>query len=188
MKTNLILPFFVFFAVFISCKKEIVKKPDRLIDKEKMVDILYDITLLSAIKPQEEALDGTITINSNQYIYKKYKIDSLQFVKSNIYYAADYKEYKGMVMQVKNRLEGNFAIADSLIKRKEKKELLLKKKKEKIQQKREKDSIAKLKKDINILKESDSIKEKTDSIKKFEFIDPNWSLYIDEYLKIPNLK
>jgi hypothetical protein len=32
-------------------------------------------------------------VNSSQYIYKN-KIDSLQFVQSNVYYASNYEEYK----------------------------------------------------------------------------------------------
>jgi hypothetical protein len=41
----------------------------------------------------------------SQYIYKKYKIDSIQFVQNNKYYASNIEEYKKMFERVKSRLE-----------------------------------------------------------------------------------
>ena len=68
-----------------------------------MVDILYDISLLEAIKSQN--INGGMSLKtSNDYIFKKYKIDSLQFVKSNKYYASYIEEYKKMFQKVKDRL------------------------------------------------------------------------------------
>lgn len=181
MKTKIILPLLVFFAILMSCNKEVVKKPDNLIEQDKMVDVMYDLTLLSAIKIQNSSLPNAEAINSNEYIYKKYKIDSLQFVQSNIYYASDSKEYKKMIEEIKKRLDKKKSLADSIVKIKAKKALIIKKKQEKLKQIRIKDSIAKAKKEIKPVKE-------TDSIKKYEFIDSHWSLYIDEYLKNPYLK
>lgn len=87
----------------ISCNNNSVEKPKNLIGKDKMVDILYDISLLEAIKTQN--INGGITVKmGNDYIYKKYKIDSVQFVKSNKYYASDLEEYKKMFEKVKERL------------------------------------------------------------------------------------
>jgi hypothetical protein len=87
----------------IGCNNSSVEKPGNLIGKDKMVDILYDISLLEAIKAQN--INGGLSSKaSNEYIYKKYKIDSIQFVKSNRYYAANIEEYKKMYEQVKARL------------------------------------------------------------------------------------
>lgn len=86
-----------------SCGKTSVEKPNNLIAKDKMVDILYDISLLEAIKAQN--LKGGINKKrANEYIYKKYKIDSVQFAKSNKYYATDLNEYKKMYDKVKEKL------------------------------------------------------------------------------------
>ncbi|TDD99276.1 DUF4296 domain-containing protein [Flavobacterium cellulosilyticum] len=179
MKTKIILPLFVFCAILMSCNKEIIKTPDNLIEQDKMVDIMYDLSLLSAMKIQYSSMPDTEAINSNEYIYKKYKIDSLQFVQSNIYYASDTKEYQKMILEIKTRLDKNKSTADSIFKIKEKKDLLVKKKQEKLKQIRLKDSISKIKKEI---------KTASDSIKKYKFIDSHWPLYIDEYLKTPYLK
>lgn len=80
----------------LGCKEDLVKKPDRLIEKSKMMDIMYDLALLEAIKYQNPAVLDSNQIRPKQFIYKKYKIDSLQLAQNNRYYAADYKSYKVM--------------------------------------------------------------------------------------------
>src|SRR3970282_2916898 len=87
-------------SVLVSCKEEVVKKPDRLIEKEAMVNIMYDLSLLEAIKYQNPTSLDTFKINPKKYIYKKYKIDSLQFAKSNTYYGSNYEEYTALVVQL----------------------------------------------------------------------------------------
>lgn len=88
---------------FIGCNNAI-DKPDNLIEKDKMIDILYDVSLLEAIKSQNIS-GGISNKNANIYLYKKYKIDSVQFAQSNKYYASDIEEYKKMFEVVKSRLE-----------------------------------------------------------------------------------
>ena len=173
MKTKIVVPFLAILAILASCTKEIVKTPDRLIEKEKMVDIMYDLSLVSAIKIKNPSTLDSVKINSNEYIYKKYTIDSAQFAQNNIYYAADYEEYKKMFEQVKLRLDKNKSLTESLIKAEKKKALLLEKKNKKLKMKRVSDSIKKTK--IKMAKEIDSIKKavvrekkERDSIKKIK--------------------
>lgn len=151
-----ILLFLVVFSLFVSCKKELAKKPDNLIDKDKMVDIMYDLSVLNAMRSQNSALLDSFKNNSNAYIYKKYKIDSTQFAKSNIYYAADYKEYSTMYEKVKLRLDSDKKRIEAAINIEKKKTLLLENKNKKLKQKKEADSIKKVK--IKMKKESDSLK------------------------------
>ena len=95
--------FFGLIVLFFSCNSNSVEKPDNLIGKDKMIDILYDISLLEAIKTQN--INGGMNSKmGNDYIYKKYKIDSIQFIKSNKYYASDIEEYKKMFEKIKERL------------------------------------------------------------------------------------
>jgi hypothetical protein len=108
-------------TLFVSCKEEVVNKPERLIEKDVMVDIMYDLSILEAIRNQNPASLDTFKINSRDYIFKKYKIDSAQFAKSNVYYASDYNEYKSMFEQISKRLEANTKSVDSLVKLKKKK-------------------------------------------------------------------
>lgn len=104
--------------LFASCKEEVIKKPENLIEKEKMMDIIYDLSLLQAIRGADQKVLDSNKINPNTYIYKKYKIDSLQFAKSDQYYAAeDIKHYKKMYEKVIERLKKNKILADTLAKK-----------------------------------------------------------------------
>ena len=116
-----IILFLVSTIAFVSCKEEIVPKPERLIAQDVMVDIMYDLTILEAIKNQNPASLDTFKINSRAYIFKKYRIDSIQYAKSNIYYASDYNEYKSMFEQITKRLEVKTQSVESLIKKQKKK-------------------------------------------------------------------
>lgn len=125
-----IITFLTIITLFVSCKDEVVNKPEQLIEKDVMVNIMYDLSVLEAIRNQNPTSLDTFKINSRDYIFKKYKIDSVQFAKSNVYYAADYNEYKSMFEQISKRLETNQKKVDSLIKleKKKKKPILQKKK------------------------------------------------------------
>lgn len=158
-KTFLLLTIIV---AFLSCKNEIVKKPDQLIEKEVMVNVMYDLTLLDAIKYQNpNALDAH-KINAKEYIFEKYKIDSLQFSQNNAYYATDFSTYKDIYDSINKRLEKNKAIIDAKLKAEKKKLDLL----EKAKQKAISDSIS----------------------KKMKLTKQKFSPYTDEYLKIQFLK
>jgi hypothetical protein len=114
MKKNILL---ILIVVFLGCNNNSVEKPKNLIGKDKMVDILYDISLLEAIKSQN--INGGITTKmGNDYIYKKYKIDSVQYSKSNKYYASDIEEYKKMFEKVKEKLNAETLKIDTELKKK----------------------------------------------------------------------
>lgn len=92
----------VLFSI-VSCNNNAIEKPKNLIEKDKMISVLYDLSLLESIKTQN--INGGISNNSvADYIYKKYKIDSIQLVESNKYYASDIEEYKKMFDEVKSKL------------------------------------------------------------------------------------
>ena len=101
MKKRIVVIFGVF--AVLACNSTTVDKPDNLIEKDKMISILYDISVLEAVKTQ--SINGGISSKTSaEYIYKKYKIDSLQLVKSTKYYASNIEEYKKMVDEVKDKL------------------------------------------------------------------------------------
>lgn len=127
-----IIAFSVLLTLLLSCKKELVKKPEKIIDKDVMIDIVYDLSVLEAIKYQNPVSLDTLKINPRQFIFKKYKIDSLQFAQNNVYYASDYEGYKTMFEQITKRLDANKKRMDSLVilEKKKKKPGLQKKKKQ----------------------------------------------------------
>lgn len=120
-----IVSFLAILTLLISCKDVVVQKPERVIEKDVMLDMMYDLAVLEAIKYQNPASLDTFKINSREYIYKKYKIDSLQFAKSNVYYASDYDDYKLMFERITKRLDANKKSADSLVNLEKKKKKLL---------------------------------------------------------------
>jgi len=103
-----------------SCKSE-VEKPEKLFSEEQMVDMIYDLTILEAIKNNNPSFLENKSIDPYTYIYTKYKIDSLQFVQNNKYYASDVKEYAKIYEKVFSRIELNKSEVDTLLKKESKK-------------------------------------------------------------------
>ncbi len=111
MKKIAVLISFIFTFATCTVKNEI-QKPEKLIEKEVMESILYDLALLQALKgysPQEIKKNN---INPKSYIYQKYKIDSIQFIENNKYYSSDIEEYKLMYERIISRIEKEKKIAD----------------------------------------------------------------------------
>ena len=103
-------------ALFLaSCNHSAVEKPENLIEEDVMTDILYDLSIMEAIKSQNPYAPQNQSMNPKDYIFKKYKIDSLQFAASNRYYISQIEEYKKMYDQVNERLEKEKKVADSLL-------------------------------------------------------------------------
>jgi len=90
-----------------SCEKRAVAKPDNLIEKDKMVDILYDVAIIQAASTVNASKFAEEGIQPDSYIYKKYGVDSVAFAASNRYYASDPHNYKKMYGEIFYRLEEN---------------------------------------------------------------------------------
>ncbi|WP_289663439.1 DUF4296 domain-containing protein [Flavobacterium panacagri] len=119
MKNFIVIILILFLSI--SCKKELVKEPAKLIEKGKMIDIMYDLSLLEAMRYQKPLSLDSIDTDATKFILKKYKVDSLQFAQNNMYYASDYETYKDMFDEVNKRIAVNQRAADSLAKIDEKK-------------------------------------------------------------------
>lgn len=119
MKNFIVIILILFLSV--SCKKELVKEPKKLITREKMIDIMYDLSLLEAMKYQKPLSLDSVETDPTKFILKKYNVDSLQFAQNNMYYASDYESYKEMFDEVSKKIAVNERAADSLAKIDEKK-------------------------------------------------------------------
>ncbi len=82
-----------------------IKKPDNLIAKEKMSDILYDLYIINAAKGINKKLLETNGFRPETYLLTKYNIDSTQFADSNTYYALNTEVYRVIVDTLKARLQ-----------------------------------------------------------------------------------
>ncbi len=91
--------------LFISCESKVnYKKPENLIDRETMIEVLYDMHLAigtSNLKNKYDERDR----NYMSLVYEKYGIDSTRFAISNIYYTSQPVEYEEMFEEVERRLE-----------------------------------------------------------------------------------
>ncbi|MEZ4793437.1 MAG: DUF4296 domain-containing protein [Gelidibacter sp.] len=76
-----------------------------MIPKDRMSDILYDVFLLNAAKGINKRILENNGVNPQEFVYKKYHIDSLQFALSNEYYSYDTKTYEGIIEKVKQKIE-----------------------------------------------------------------------------------
>ncbi|MET3027434.1 DUF4296 domain-containing protein [Flavobacterium sp. UW10123] len=148
MKNFIVIILVLFLSI--SCKKDVVKQPAKLIEKDKMIDIMYDLSLLEAMRYQKPLSLDSIDNDPTKFVLKKYKVDSLQFAQNNMYYASDYDNYKDMFDQVNKRIEVNQRAADSLAKIDEKKAAKENKNKPKESKQVSKDSVQKRISKINI--------------------------------------
>ncbi len=91
--------------VFFSCAQKLLEKPDNLIPKDKMVSILKDMTVINAAKSTNSGILKEYGIDPTNYVFKKYDIDSTQFVESDRYYASLPQEYESIYREVESLLE-----------------------------------------------------------------------------------
>ena len=101
IKQIILLVFLVF--LMIACQSNIQQKPKKLLEKEQMVLVIYDLALLEALRTQNL---GRINYPTpSEFVKKKYKIDSITLVANTKYYASDIEEYKKMYNEAKKMLE-----------------------------------------------------------------------------------
>lgn len=99
-----IIPLLIALAL-LACKKNIVPKPDHFLNDKEMEQLMYDLALLEAFKNAEPRLLDSLQINSKDFIYKKYGIDSLAMAQNMVYYASLPKEYDTIIKKVERRLK-----------------------------------------------------------------------------------
>jgi len=113
MKYSVII--LLLFFIFSGCQNvDQPEKPKDLIPKDKMVDILIETYLSNAARSVDNRSITTNGIKMDSMIYKNFGIDSLQFARSNTFYAADINAYMDIFKQVESRLDVMQKKMDSL--------------------------------------------------------------------------
>lgn len=98
--------FFLIGIVFmLSCSNNPSPKPDKVLDEEVMVNIIFDISILQAADGAYTYKLAEANIEIDQYIFDKYKIDSAMYSQNQRYYASDPKKYKKIYRKVIEKLE-----------------------------------------------------------------------------------
>lgn len=105
---------FVFFLalLFLACAGKVVEKPENLIPKDKMVEILHDLAILNAAKSSFKATLDRKDIEIMDFIYQKHQIDSAQFTQSDLYYASIPLEYQFIYEEVESKLKDHREILE----------------------------------------------------------------------------
>ena len=85
--------------LFLGCSDKV---PDNLISKEKMENIIFDIMILNASSGFDLKIDNNLL--SDELIYKKHNIDSLQFFESELYYSKNPRDHYEIYAKVKIRI------------------------------------------------------------------------------------
>lgn len=99
-------------VVLVGCEDKIAyKKPEGLLDKETMTNLLYDMHLVVGTSNLQNV---HLEKNRNymSLVYEKYGIDSIQFAASNLYYTSHIQEYEDIFEEVQLRLELLKAVYD----------------------------------------------------------------------------
>ncbi|RZJ73763.1 MAG: DUF4296 domain-containing protein [Flavobacterium sp.] len=102
-------------VLFVACGKDKneVQKPEKLLTPEQMADVLYDLAILQATNSYSPKLLQDADIKNADYIYGKYKIDSLVFTQNHKYYAGDLEMYEMIQGTVSDRLKKDKAAVDA---------------------------------------------------------------------------
>ncbi|MFT5242142.1 MAG: ABC-type Na+ efflux pump permease subunit [Glaciecola sp.] len=82
-------------------------KPENLISEDKMVDVLYDVFILTSAKGTSKGILEANGIYPENYVFEKHKIDSLQFALSNEYYGFRVEEYESIIARVEERFNAD---------------------------------------------------------------------------------
>lgn len=110
---------YILLALFlvISCTSNtIYKKPENLIPKNQMVDLLVDMQIaISARSGKNE--EGNYNVNYMPFVYEKYGIDSARFTQSSYYYSTDIDNYTQIMKRVSSKLtqmkkENDFLVSE----------------------------------------------------------------------------
>jgi hypothetical protein len=110
-------PVLIFISLLFLTACQSVEKPEKpqdLIPKDLMVDILTDAYISNAAKSVNNKVIRQKGIKLDSLIYKKYDIDSLQFVKSHAWYNADLDIYSEIFTEIEQRLEAMKKKVDSI--------------------------------------------------------------------------
>ena len=96
---------FLTIIIFWSCTDKVTyEKPENLIGKEEMIDLLYDMhVVIGTSNIKNVHLEKNR--NYMSLVYKKYGIDSSRFASSNLYYTSNIVEYEEIYEEVERRLD-----------------------------------------------------------------------------------
>ncbi len=100
-------------TAFFGCSEKVIEPPENLIPVDQMTEIYYDLAIINAAKKINRGHLDNYNFETMPYIYNKYGIDSIQFVRSDIYYASIPLKYEAMYKTIEERLEEEKSVFDA---------------------------------------------------------------------------
>lgn len=91
-----------------SCKEKDIQKPENLIPKRKMIEMLADVHLAKAISQRQYDVPDSVKLTSTDLYYSvlaKHNVPDSVFARSVIYYSSHPKLYEKMYNDVINILK-----------------------------------------------------------------------------------
>ena len=89
----------------LSCTSNtIYKKPENLIPRDEMVEILVDMQLALGAKSIKN-IDGNKSVEYMHLVYEKHKIDSARFAESSFYYMTNIDEFNKVLRKTKSKIQ-----------------------------------------------------------------------------------
>ena len=98
-----------------------VEPPEQLISPEKMEDVLYDLSLIKALKNTNFQTEESKSFLTPDYLFKKHNIDSLQWEENLRYYSKNPKQFLLIYKKVQERYPQVLDSIDTLLLRENKK-------------------------------------------------------------------
>lgn len=112
--------YFLLLGLLVGCQNvQKVPAPKNLIPEDTMVNILMDLAKIDAAMSYNKKEFYEQGINPFHYVYKKYDIDSLQLAQSSAYYIDRHEINHRIYETVKERLEKQTAVLDSIMEQKD---------------------------------------------------------------------
>ena len=138
----------VLVLIFWSCQD--VKRPgipENLIPEDQMADVLTEVYLINAARSFDNRTIIENKIQLDSFFYRKFNIDSLQFVESNAYYTSNLSAYNKLFTKVEERMAHMKTESDSLL-------LIYV---QELEEKRIQDSIAEATRDTTLISKKDTL-------------------------------
>jgi hypothetical protein len=100
----------------VSCNDKNADLPNPLLTEAQMVDILYDLSIVDAIRLNNPAVFSENKVSTARFIFEKHQVDSLIFASNNQYYAGQFEVYIRIYDSVYSRLDKKKLETDSIVK------------------------------------------------------------------------
>jgi len=105
---KILLRFCILLVLMTACGRSVEKKPEKLVSREKMIDMLVDLHLAEAAYQTSQYANTMLkNYSESDYYYSilhKYKTADSTFEQSLIYYSGKPKEFEKIYTRVLNRL------------------------------------------------------------------------------------